>query len=214
MKSAHKSDPSGANHKRSEAVIINRSLHNLYLRQVLSNLLRIERALAELKPSPNSQKCLLKIKEASRAIADLAMIHGFEGMETISRKLSSTIEYLLRSSMDLSFQVVYKVQVAIRTMRKVAEMEAFIERQMTVERIDRHVELNQEKVQDCAEKVTHSLNFLLNKQLEFPLETEAETNSQLLFDIREATSLMDLVDGTSRKDVTESSLELFDSENY
>ncbi|MFQ5641168.1 MAG: hypothetical protein ACE5IR_24585 [bacterium] len=148
----------------------------------------IEKTIPRLS-SKHDRKYLFRIFVTTQALADLAMVHGLEGLEKISRKLCSVLNYLLMSRIELSPAIKDKIRIAAITMRQVTGMEALIERHMTVERVARHVQIEQDKVQACTEKISNSLDSLCQKQLELAFEQEIESDPRFFFDIRESSVL-------------------------
>jgi len=60
--------------------------------EVDRNINCIEEALTRLKDNPEDRDSLSEISEAAKAIADLSMVHGYEGIETIACRLDSTVK--------------------------------------------------------------------------------------------------------------------------
>ncbi|MFQ5752210.1 MAG: hypothetical protein ACE5HI_09460 [bacterium] len=204
---------------------LNRPLQNYYLQEVKCGLTKIEQALAKMHNEPGDREFLVKIKGIAQSISDLAMVHGFEGVEKISGKLSSTIKHLLRAGSEFNKSLIAKVNMTVKAMQQVAEMESYIEKQMTVERIDRTVEINQKKVQNCAEKISQSIDDLIHDQsnsasdedeshldriVTIP-DSEIEKEPDLLFDICELDSVMNLTEDTPLSNSENSPADSFSS---
>ncbi len=169
------------------------TLNRLYLRKVLLHLAVLEKTMKHLRQAEQSGPYLKRVGAIARAIRDLAMVHGFEGMENIAGKLASTFGVLASREMPLTPPMVDKLEMAIRTMRQVVRMEAKIEQHMTVERVRRVVEINQGRLQDCAERLSDCLTHLISPPETLPQRTAAaQQPSDPLFDICEPESILTL----------------------
>jgi len=194
------------------------NIHGFYLQEVTGELDDIEKAVLKLEIENNSHKYLLQVRDKAHSIADLAMVYGFEGIEKISEKLFSTMKLLLSSRIDFNKSILAKINMAVNVMRQVVDLESYIERHMTVERITRKVERKQKKVQSCAEKFSKSFDSLMNKQLEIASNNATapadeavnimevdEEYSNLWFDIAEQESVLSLTEqnqNSDSKDIT------------
>ena len=195
MKTAHKS------HHFPKVQLVfsgDEALGNVYLRQILVKLLWLEKTVARLRSVDDNRIYLKRVAEIARSIYDLASVHGFAGMEKIAHKLFVTFTALARSGSPTTFELVHKLGVAIETMRQVAEMESKIEQQMTVERVSRLAELNQERIQDCARRVTNTLDDLLDETHREHAKTD--TTSEPVFDIAEPDSVLHLSENGLKPD--------------
>ncbi len=184
------------------------NFQRLYLQEVMTELNNIEKTVSKIKIEKNNQEYLSRVRDRAQSISDLAMIHGFEGVEKISEKLYSTVKLLLVSSIDLNKSILSKIKMAVKVIKQVARMETDIEKQMTVEKISKAVERNQKKVQNCAVKFSKSIDDLMSNQPEVTLVNDAgytsdtiniqkkdkKKDSKLVFDISEQESVLNLAD--------------------
>ena len=182
------------------------SLQNYYNQEVMAELAAIEQAVLKLQIDKDKLINLKQIRDTAHLLSDLAMIHGFEGVEKISEKLYSTMDHLLNSRIEFNQAMLTKLILAVNVIRQVEDMESIIESQMTVERIDRNVELKQRRVQNCAEQFSRSIDELMTEQLELKFVNKT---SELLFDIVEQESVLSLVDESQLEKDDDKTLDLF-----
>lgn len=166
------------------------SLQRFYLQEVCVNLSKIEKAVARWRRTPKDTACLQKMKTAARAVLDLAIIHGYDGVENMSRRLVQTLEHLVRYRERYSATVAAKLKSAALAIRQVAGLEAENEHQMTVETVNRQVQAAEKEVQSRTEKLAQSFAPIV--RIESPLSDG--TTQPPAFDIREDQTLFDLAD--------------------
>jgi hypothetical protein len=158
------------------------SLQSFYLQEICINLKKIERAIAKWRRAPRKADHLKIVQSAAFAVLDLSMIHGYDGVENMAGKLLQTVTHLLRVRERYSSIVGAKLKAAVLTIRRVAEMEAESERQMTVENVNRQVEATQQDVKTRAAQLSESFEAII-----MPAESrpDSATFEPPLFDIRE-----------------------------
>jgi hypothetical protein len=142
-----------------------RALENTYFREVMRCLYRIQKYLTRIQNGGEQRQYLIEITETSRQIADLAMIHGFDGVENVARKMISTFENLLRTNAGLHPALHSNVAAAIDTVQKIADIEAQIESELKIERAGRNNDRRRRKVQQTANEQRKSLDDLFCKQI-------------------------------------------------
>ncbi|MFQ5602528.1 MAG: hypothetical protein ACE5HS_04600 [bacterium] len=188
-------------------------LHQYYLHEILAGLKKIEHVMSISEAEVSNHHKLIAISKIAQSISELAMIHGFDGVEKIGHKLFSTLSVLRDSGGEFDETLREKVNLAVYVIRQVATMEAHIERQMNVERIDQTVERDQEKVQRCAEKFSESIEQLIHKQMKLPFKEKYDINKnenqKLLFDIREMDSILNIPKKITLQQDRNGTLELF-----
>lgn len=191
------------------------SLQCFYNQEVKRGLEHIGASLIKLKQEPGNRECLYQIKELAESISDLAMIHGYEGVETIAEKIRNSTDHELRGKNDLDKNFLTKIGLAVTAIRQVMEMEDYVENQITFEKFSEQIELSQKKVQRCVEKLSRNFEQLFPHQLELPFDSRTETdievnkieenekseNRNLLFDIREVDSILTLVEKSQLESV-------------
>lgn len=196
-------------------------LYDYYYQEVLDGIERIENSLPKLDLEPNSREYLQQIEQSATDIADLAMIHGYEGVEAIAEKIISISYSLLDTEEDLDKSYCSKVEAATSAMRQVLSMEEDIESLSTLDKFHEQIELGHEKVLGYSETLPKSLNQFFKNQLELPFEDTntpvidvnkiAENNNHAKqdneFDIREIEDLL-----TLKNDIQKGSLEKQGSE--
>jgi len=188
---------------RSRCLPLERSLQNFYLQEVYKGLKQIDQALSKLQGDASNLEGLQQIKNTVCSIADLAMIYGYEGVEKIAVKLFIAVQRL-EAEDRFHPAIVTKIQSAVMAIRDVTGMEAEIERQMSVERSNSRVELQEKKVQNCAEQVSRSFEELFeepapasneNERLEIHHGPTGENKqTELLFDINESDLVIRVTD--------------------
>lgn len=72
-------------------MIASETMTEYFWTEVDRNINCIEQALNRLKHNPGDRDSLSEISEAAKAITDLSMVHGYEGIETIACRLDSTL---------------------------------------------------------------------------------------------------------------------------
>lgn len=169
----------------------NQPLQYAYLREVMMNLRACNRALNALRRQFEINNNLLEVRDRTRRISDLAMIHGFEGVEIIADKLSATINKHLPSG-ENDPVLIFKIESSLKAIQTVLKIEEVIERGMTVERINRSAEVNQQKVELCTRQVIHGLKRETGQDDEMKIDVQDEQQISELFDIREVDSVITL----------------------
>lgn len=171
-------------------------LQYAYLREVMKNLRALKKALNFLRKGIDLQANLIEIRNRATVISDLAMVHGFEGVEIVADKLSSLLKKH-RTSANVEPVLLFKIESSLKAIQTVLKIEEVVERGMTVERIDRSAEMNQRKVENCAREVIQGLESKTGDEkaklvkIE-PSDLQAERETDELFDINEFAAVSDL----------------------
>ncbi len=191
-----------------------------YLREIFKALRRLKALLEELKREPSRREYIQGIRQSAQSIRDLAMIHGFDGVEKIAGKIASTFARVLRSSVALEPQFVTRVESAVLAIKQIAEVEDTLESQMSIDRICRKIQFRQQKVQDCATKVAQNLDCIMNRQIEIVFEEPASLNLEAaipdlvhvaagpIFEIKEFDSVLSLLE---KSEIDAKTMDLFDN---
>ncbi|MFQ5706476.1 MAG: hypothetical protein ACE5HO_03455 [bacterium] len=181
------------------------SLRYYYFDEVRRHLQQIDLSLSGLANGEGKSQGLSKLKNAAQSIEDLAMIHGYEGVENIAEKIKSAAGRILQQQYTLDKDFISKVQIAAGAIHKVLEMEERIELQMNMEKLDEQVEIRQKKIKACTDRLGRKFDRLFARQLELPFRflddgdgktrtSGRENGNEIddLFDIRELDSIMTL----------------------
>ena len=188
------------------------SLQDTYSREILRGLTSIKRSLSKLKEDPGKKKELDKIRNAARTISDLAMIHGFEGVENIAEKIWSQINKATKLKV-VDKSLLAKIDAAANGIQRIAEMEKTIESQMNVERISKGVQLNQQKLESCTKQLSDNLDNLNHNQQEMEFDDTNEIKpDELFFDINEIDSVIKIEPEKKRITIVNENEELFKEE--
>jgi chemotaxis protein histidine kinase CheA len=168
------------------------SLRSYFLREASVNLQKIGTAVAQWQLALENSDCLNEIKSITRALFDLAMIHGYDGVENMAQKLLRIVEHLVKSSAHYDADVAAKMNAAVQAIRQVVEMESGSESQMTVETVNRQVAAAEREVQNRTAQLAESFAPLLSFQ-KSP-RVIAAPPSPPIFDIREDAAIFDLAE--------------------
>lgn len=167
-----------------------------YLREVVNNLCALRSVLDSLRSGADVKRDLAEIQERTRRISDLAMVHGFEGVEVVAAKLSSKLKQHL-SCESVDPVLLFKIESSVKAIQTVLKIEEVVERGMTVECINRSAEINQKKVENCAREVIQGLESKSgNEEVSVvkvePSDPGEESETEELFDISEFSAVNDL----------------------
>lgn len=154
----------------------------------MSELDKMSKALIRLKKGPNNRSDLAEIQVTARSISDLAMIYGFQGVESIARKIYTAIRQH-STKVASSPPFLSKIQAALRGIRDVVGMESSNESTMTVETIERETPPQPQTILDNLSEDQRRV-------------VEIENDAKLLFDIKESESLMNFEEGISKGLIT------------
>ncbi|MFQ5864158.1 MAG: hypothetical protein ACE5IW_02905 [bacterium] len=190
---------------------INPSPQDYYYQEARQTLDQIECSLSELQKDPSNQDHWHQIKACAQNVSDLAMIHGYEGVENIANMIRCNSEQILRKEIELGSFLIRKFRLALEAIRQVMALEEEIHSQTKDNNTDKKIELQQNKIKSCAQRISNYFDKLFDNQFELPLETSSlpnnelnelekldkSKNSEVLFDIREIDSLMNLADDSS-----------------
>lgn len=176
--------------------VIEDRLQGYYLQQISASLQRLKTALRGLAENPDQWRKLARMHLLARKIADLAMIHGYEGVETIGEKIAHATHRALTSERPVDKHLITKMATAVRTMDEIVRMEENLEGEMTVERFNERIELGQRRIRSHTEHVAWHFDRHFSKQLDLPLDYDSPDQTSAtgddLFDIREVeTDFMD-----------------------
>ncbi|MFQ5677295.1 MAG: hypothetical protein ACE5G1_15485 [bacterium] len=140
----------------------------------------MKKALYKLRKGFQSRTCLAEIQVVAKEISDLAMIHGYNGVESIARKLHMAIR-CLPTSVTTSPHFISKIELAMNGIQDVAFMEDCIEERTSVE-----------KVRKDNGQSTATTSTITVVAPDYGKTAESQTNAGLLFDIKEEGALMNL----------------------
>lgn len=152
-----------------------------YVRKVMRGLKNITIALAKMHDNPNDRDAAIEIRGIAEAISELAMIHGYHGVESIARKISTSFK-CSRVKSDADF--LSKIELAIKGIHHVVAMEDGIESKLIIEKITRAGKGSPSQIS--------SLDELSEEQRRM---VESESDTKFLFDIKESDFLSHLPSG-------------------
>jgi len=141
-------------------------LKSAYFQSIFCNLSTMKNSLEGLKKTPQDRQLLNQFEKAARTIMDLAMIHGYEGVEKIAHKIQIVFYRFIRNGSRISPEFIQKADIALHILRNITELEDSLEQGMTVEKCSNAVEDTHDKVKHFTQKITNDFNFLKVKQLE------------------------------------------------
>ncbi|MCH8872868.1 hypothetical protein IH824_08890 [candidate division KSB1 bacterium] len=148
------------------------SLQKPYVRKVMRGLKKIRIALALVHDNPNNRDACIEIRNTAQSISELAMVHGYHGVESIALKIYTSFK---RSRIKSDPDFLYKIELAVKGIQRVVGMEGRIESKLKVTRGGKEVS-----------KQISSLDELNEEQRQM---VELESDAKLLFDIRESDFL-------------------------
>ncbi len=102
-----------------------------YVRKVMRGLKKIRIALALVHDNPNNRDACIEIRNTAQSISELAMIHGYHGVESIARKIYTSFK---RSRIKSDPDFLYKIELAVKGIQRMAGMEGGIESKLKVTR--------------------------------------------------------------------------------
>lgn len=168
-------------------------LQHHYFQEAVKALIRIKAHLQHLELYPKNKDCYRRIFKETTSIADLAMIHGYDGVENIASKIARYFGKLIRDDKWVESEMVHQINQAINMIPKVAESEAALEESMTIEKISRDAETSQKEVRDIAQSVTDELT-VLNNEIQDPEDYKITViEEELEFDIQEFDSVNKII---------------------
>lgn len=180
-------------------------LQHHYFQEAVKALIRIKAHLQHLERYPKNKDCYRRIFKETTSIADLAMIHGYDGVENIASKIARYFGKLIRDDKWVESEMVHQINQAINMIPKVAESEAALEESMTIEKISRDAETSQKEVRDIAQSVTDELAVLTKKSSNHELKVTVVDEEELNFDISEFDSVDQIVNRFEGENSTETS---------
>ena len=151
-----------------------RPLKRNYIRQVMNGLKNMKIALAKVRANPDDRNAAAEIRGIAAAISELAMLHGYQGVESIARKISTSFR-LSRVEAEPGFLA--NVELTIKGIQRVVSMEENIESKLIIKKITRV----------DTEPIAHVSN--LHKHEEKHRMVDLESDAKLLFDINESDFL-------------------------
>ncbi|RMF61648.1 MAG: hypothetical protein D6743_13270 [Calditrichaeota bacterium] len=110
-------------------------LRHTYFREMMRSLKKMKAALGAWQKRPEERTHPQAIAAAAREVADLAMIHGYEGVESIAEQLQQSLGRMNLSDDPERAGVFLKVESAIVAIRQIARIEDFLEGRLTVRRV-------------------------------------------------------------------------------
>ncbi|MFQ5823774.1 MAG: hypothetical protein ACE5JB_06945 [bacterium] len=167
-------------------VILDRFTQDYYYQEVMQGLKKIESYLSKLQKEPGNREYVQQIRNIAEYVTDLAMIHGYEGVENIAEKIRSSSDLILCKSEELEKPFLSKIEFAVKAIRQVMELEEDIDYQLIFDEIDEKIALKQKEVRSCASRLSNYF------------EQSKQKNKHLFFDIREINTLMNLVEEPPR----------------
>ena len=189
------------------------SLQTHYSREIFRILTKIKQELTAFKNNPADTELLKQSHALIISITDLAMIHGYEGVEKIAGKLVTLFNNSISENKSSGQRFFTKVEAAINAIYQIAELEASAEDFMTIEYINRDAELSQTKIANCTTDLIEKFNDLDKKQLEIIFEDEmkvfadskhsyqTEHQKSLIFEIKEYDAILELTDKFQRSTI-------------
>lgn len=180
-------------------------LRKAYFREIFRNLAAIKNGLNRMKRTAADGRAVMDIRRSVVAISDLAMIHGYEGVEKIATKIHGILKDEPASAAGMDVDFFTKVDSAVQILKEITELEDTLEREMTVERASELVESAHSKVKQYSSQITSGFAERRHKQLELfqevtvvqHAEDAAEYSSVRMvqapqFDIKEPDELLAL----------------------
>ncbi len=179
-----------------------------YYKELRNVLDKIKTSLTHLQKEPRNLIYLQQIKDSAEAASDLAMIHGYEGVENIAKTIRSSSDHILGQNQEIGESFISKVDLAVKAIRQVMDLEENIFNRSSQDKFDKRLRQKQEKVESHAKKISNYFDRLFSNQLELPFDNEDFLKSELkkmdettsnqddeaLFDICEIDSVMTLAD--------------------
>ena len=148
-----------------------------FLREVLHTLLQIRCSLRSLSEDPSQRNHQKKIRRHLTGVRDLAMVHGFDGVEKIAGKLFANLEKALTDSKNFDAAFVSKLNEAVVTLERVVALEAEMEARMSIELINHDLRQPQPATKTAVKSDSKANKGLPGTQLALALNeslTEAE----------------------------------------
>jgi hypothetical protein len=195
-----------------------------FVEDLKSGMFRIEELAGQMKLGTANDQSVAELKETAHWISDVSMIHGFEGVQTISEKLCHSIDRSTDSK-SLTPAQLSKIRGAIVAMREVVDLESDIEHHLTVESVTERAQLNRIKVFDRTHEFSKRVDSDAGSDAppevdcaeESASETEQEVNvvdsemsADPMFDIAEVDSVMNLLTDKNVLKPESEALESFD----
>ncbi len=129
-------------------------IQTTYLHETFRALCRFNDLLHDLGARAEDRALWDELLAVADRIRDLAMIHGFDGVEKITTTIASSLRDSLRGGSPLEAATLERIESAALAIKDIAEAETALEQHMTVERISRDAEVWRQKVEDCASQLT------------------------------------------------------------
>jgi|GEM_PF-6084743 len=107
-----------------------------FLREVLHALLQTRRSLSSLAEDPRNKNHLRDIRRLLTGVRDLAMVHGFDGIEQITGKLFTHLLQALSDSPHLDADFIATLDEAVIALERVVVLEDEIETRTSIELIN------------------------------------------------------------------------------
>ncbi|MFQ5648817.1 MAG: hypothetical protein ACE5IY_02660 [bacterium] len=133
---------------------------NYYFSEFMRSLHRMSSILTKLKPEEDNQAHLAAACEAAHRIRDLAMVHGYAGVENVANKFCQQFGQFTHGKKELDAQLLEKVESGVMAIRRLAEIEDSVEDQMIVEHLNWRAE------PQSTREICQSAQWFDNRQLE------------------------------------------------
>ncbi len=166
---------------------------NYYFAELMRGLHRISRVVAKLRLGAEKGVSLQRISESFRNIRDLAMIHGYEGVEKLASKIDAELKVKAADCPAPTAGLLDQITAAIVAIKQIAGFEEAMESQLTVDRIDWKAELL--RVQRGAALVAGEAEWMRHQQLDLfqrPALFTIPKPTDAAFEICECDSLLEL----------------------
>lgn len=128
-----------------------RALENTYFVEIVKGLSRIQKSMHKLRAEPYQHLHIVDMQSAAQSVADLAMVHGYEGVESIARRMETALKALLRDKAEVEQSLFGMVERAVATIQRFANVEDKLESELTVEKVNEHLEHEPSAVEEQKE---------------------------------------------------------------
>ncbi len=108
-----------------------------YFREVLHALNLARKALRKLRERPADMGHRIVVHRQITNVRDLAMIHGFDGVERISTRLCNNLKEVMRRAETLQTPFIQKVDAAVVALQRVVILEGDSEARSSIQLINR-----------------------------------------------------------------------------
>jgi len=107
---------------------------NVYFAELMRALHRMISARARLKSEPDKRAHLKTIIEFAAKIQDLAMVHGYEGVENVAARFCKQVEPVRRraATVEISDAAIAGIESGVLAIKEIAELEDSAESELVV----------------------------------------------------------------------------------